>query len=51
LKDVITKIRYFFKKDISSKYIKYGKDNQKIGTITLKDPESSLSITIMDKNL
>ena len=51
INEIITKIRYFFKKEWDSRYIKYGKDGNNIGTITLKDPKSWESITIMDKNL
>ena len=51
IEEIITKIRYFFKKEWDARYIKYGKDKNNIGTITLKDPKSWASITIMDKNL
>ena len=51
LSEVIDKIRYFFKSEWDSRYIKYGKDKNNIWTITLKDPKTSFSITIMDKNL
>ena len=51
LETIITKIRYFFKKEWDSRYIKYGRDGNNIGIITLKDPKNSASITIMDKNL
>jgi len=51
IQEIITKIRYFFKKEWDSRYIKYGRDSNNIWTITLKDPKTSASITIMDKNL
>ena len=51
IQEIITKIRYFFKKEWDSRYIKYGRDSNNIWTITLKDPKTSTSITIMDKNL
>ena len=51
IQEIITKIRYFFKKEWDSRYIKYGRDSNNIWTITLKDPRTSTSITIMDKNL
>ena len=51
LGDVINKIKYFFKSEWDDKYIKYGKDKNNIWIITLKDPKTSFSVTIMDKNL
>ena len=48
---IIENFGYFFKKEWDSRYIKYGKDKNNIWTITLKDPKTSFSITIMDKNL
>ena len=51
IREVFNKIRYFFKKEWDSRYIKYGKDENNIWTITLKDPKTSASVTIMDKNL
>ncbi len=51
IEEIITKVRYFFKKEWDSSYIKYGKDSNNIGTITLEDPSNWASITIMDKNL
>ena len=51
IQEIITNIRYFFKKEWDNRYIKYGRDSNNIWTITLKDPQSSASITIMDKNL
>ena len=51
IKEIISKIRFFFKIDWDSQYIKYGRDTNNIWTITLKDPKSWASITIMDKNL
>ena len=51
LKEIADIVRYFFKREWDSRYIKYGIDENNIGTITLKDPKSWASITIMDKNL
>ena len=51
VKDIINSIRYFFKKDTGSEFIRYGSDGNWNGTITLIDPENSSSIVIMDKNL
>ena len=51
INEIIEKIRYFFKRDWDSRYIKYGKDRNNIWTITLTDPKTSASVTIMDKNL
>ena len=51
VKDIITKIRYFFKRSWDDRYIKYGRDKNNIWIITLKDPQNWTSITIMDKNL
>ena len=51
IKEIISKIRYFFKIEWDSQYIKYGRDTNNIWTITLKDPKTWASITIMDKNL
>ncbi len=51
IQEIITKIRYFFKREWDSRYIKYGRDWNNVGTITLKDPKTWVSITIMDKNL
>ena len=48
-KEIISGIRYFFKKDNDS-YIKYS-SNQWTGIIVLEDPENGEIITIMDKNI
>jgi len=49
--DLFTKVKYFFTKEWSENYIIYSQDDNDIWTITLKDPDTSATITIMDKNL
>lgn len=51
IQEIITKIRYFFKKEWDVGYIKYGRDSNNIWIITLKDPKTWVSMIIMDKNL
>ena len=51
IQNLFDKVRYFFTDEENESYIIYSEDDNNIWTITLKDPETAATITIMDRNL